>query len=368
MITTSTLTRQPQPAAPAPAADWQRELALAITDPLELCRLLQLDPQLALPAHATAAQFRLRVPRGFVRRMRPGDPADPLLLQVLPGAAELIEAPGFGADPLAERAAMRSPGLLHKYHGRALLITTGACAVHCRYCFRREFPYPAAVGDGPRWQAALAAVAADTSIEELILSGGDPLSLATPRLAQISAQLRAIPQLRRLRLHTRTPVVLPERVDAELCAWIASLPWPCVIVLHANHANEIDAAVRSAAGRLRSAGATLLNQSVLLAGINDSVAALRALSEALWSAGVLPYYLHLLDRVRGSAHFEVDEARARDLMAQLAALLPGYLLPRLARELPGAAAKTVLAHTAAPAQPASSAGCDALHSEETTGC
>src|SRR5580692_2639636 len=169
MITTSTLTRQPQPAAPAPApaADWQRELALAITDPLELCRLLQLDPQLALGAHAAAAQFRLRVPRGFVRRMRRGDPADPLLLQVLPGAAELIEAPGFGADPLAERAAMRAPGLLHKYHGRALLITTGACAVHCRYCFRREFPYPASHGEGPRWQAALAAVAADASIEEL---------------------------------------------------------------------------------------------------------------------------------------------------------------------------------------------------------
>jgi EF-P beta-lysylation protein EpmB len=374
MITTSTLTRQPPAAAPAPvaavagAADWQRELALAITDPLELCRLLQLDPQLALPAHAAGAQFRLRVPRGFVRRMRRGDPADPLLLQVLPGAAELLEQPGFGADPLAERAAMRAPGLLHKYHGRALLITTGACAVHCRYCFRREFPYPAAHGDGQRWQAALEAVAADASIEELILSGGDPLSLATPRLAQISERLRAIPHLRRLRLHTRTPVVLPERVDAELCAWIGSLPWPCVIVLHANHANEIDAAVRSAASRLRSAGATLLNQSVLLAGINDSVAALQALSQALWSAGVLPYYLHLLDRVRGSAHFEVAEPRARELMAQLAARLPGYLLPRLARELPGAASKTVLAPAAAPARLASSAACDALHSEETRGC
>ena len=371
MITTSTLTRQLQPAAPAAAAaaaEWQRELAQAITDPLELCRLLQLDPQLALGAHAGAAQFRLRVPRGFVRRMRRGDPADPLLLQVLPGAAELLEQAGFDADPLAERAAMRAPGLLHKYHGRALLITTGACAVHCRYCFRREFPYPSAQSDGPRWQSALDAVAADPSIEELILSGGDPLSLATPRLAQISARLRTVPHIRRLRLHTRTPVVLPERVDADLCTWIASLPWPCVIVLHVNHANEIDAAVRSAAARLRSAGATLLNQSVLLAGINDSVAALQALSQALWSAGVLPYYLHLLDRVRGSGHFEVAEPRARALMAQLAARLPGYLLPRLAREQPGAASKIVLAHAATPAQPASSAACDALHSEETPGC
>lgn len=359
MITASPRTRQPQPFARA--ATWQRELAQAIIDPLELCRLLGLDPQLALGGQAAAAHFRLRVPRGFVRRMRHGDPNDPLLRQVLPGLQELIEQSGFGADPLAERAAMRTPGLLHKYYGRALLITTGACAIHCRYCFRREFPYDSAHSEAPRWRAALEAIAADSSIEELILSGGDPLSLTTTRLARLTDELRAIPQLRRLRLHTRTPVVLPERVDDELLAWIAGLPWPCVIVLHSNHANEIDATVRSAAARLRAAGATLLNQSVLLAGINDSVAALQGLSQALWSAGVLPYYLHLLDRVRGAAHFEVDAARARALMAGLAARLPGYLVPRLAREVPGAAAKTVLADAA------SIAACDALHSDETPG-
>jgi L-lysine 2,3-aminomutase len=360
MITASTLTRQPELPASA-VASWQRELAQAITDPLELCRLLQLDPQLALGAHAAGAQFRLRVPRGFVRRMRRGDPDDPLLLQVLPGLPELIEQPGFGPDPLDEGAAMRAPGLLHKYHARALLITTAACAVHCRYCFRREFPYDSVHNDGPRWREALAVIAADRSIEELILSGGDPLSLTTARLAQLTDAVRAIPHIRRLRLHTRTPVVLPERVDDELLAWIGALPWPCVIVLHSNHANEIDATVRSAAGRLRAAGATLLNQSVLLAGINDSVTALHDLSQALWAAGVLPYYLHLLDRVRGTAHFEVDERRAQALMAQLAARLPGYLLPRLARELPGAAAKSVLP----PATPA--AAWDALHSHATSG-
>jgi EF-P beta-lysylation protein EpmB len=352
MITASTLTRQPPSAGPI--ADWQRELAQAVSDPLELCQLLQLDPGLALDARAGAGQFRLRVPRGFVRRMRRGDARDPLLLQVLPGRQELLEQAGFGADPLAEAQAMPVPGLLHKYHGRALLITTGACAVHCRYCFRREFPYESAQGEGPRWQAALQHIAADRSIEELILSGGDPLSLTTTRLAQLTASLRTLPHIRRLRLHTRTPVVLPERVDAELLAWIRALPWPCVIVLHSNHAHEIDSTVVHAAAQLRAAGATLLNQSVLLAGVNDSVDALHALSLALWSAGVLPYYLHLLDRVRGAAHFEVDAVRARELMAALSARLPGYLVPRLARESPGASSKTVLA-------------CDELHSRATGG-
>jgi EF-P beta-lysylation protein EpmB len=356
MITASTFTRQPA-AADGPSL-WQRELALAITDPLELCRLLELPPQLAFAAGAAAVQFRLRVPRGFVRRMRRGDANDPLLRQVLPGAGELIERAGFGADPLAEADSLRAPGLLHKYQGRALLISTGVCAVHCRYCFRREFPYGSAAHGGGRWRAALEYIAADPSIEELILSGGDPLSLSTGRLAGLTEALRRLPHIRRLRLHTRTPVVLPERVDDELLAWIAQLPWPCVIVLHCNHANEIDAAVMAAAARLRAAGATLLNQSVLLAGINDSVAALQALSEALWSAHILPYYLHLLDRVRGTSHFEVSEARARALMGALAARLPGYLLPRLARETPAAAAKTLLA----------SDPWDALHSHASPEC
>jgi EF-P beta-lysylation protein EpmB len=229
--------------------------------------------------------------------------------------------------------------------------------VHCRYCFRREYPYGEADAGG-RWQAALDAVAADASIQEVILSGGDPLSLADHRLRQLTDALGRIPHLRRLRVHTRLPIVLPERVDIGLVGWIASLPWPLVMVLHANHANEIDDSVRAAAQRLRSAGVTLLNQSVLLAGVNDSAEALEALSLALWSAQVLPYYLHLLDPVRGVAHFEVPEAIAQGLMARLATRLPGYLVPRLVREQAGAPAKTVIA----------GAPWDALHSPEQIEC
>jgi EF-P beta-lysylation protein EpmB len=356
MITTTTLTRQPL--SPLCEPSWQQELAQAITEPRELLQVLGLDPALAAGALAATSGFRLRVPRGFVRRMRHADPADPLLLQVLPGARELLEQPGFLSDPLAEASATRAPGLLQKYHGRALLITTGACAVHCRYCFRREFPYEAASGIGPRWQQALEAIRADPAIEEIILSGGDPLVLADERLRALTDALRTLPQLRRLRVHTRVPIVLPERVDAGLVNWLQGLPWPSVIVLHCNHANEIDEPVRAAAQRLRAAGATLLNQSVLLAGVNDSLAALEELSAALWSAQILPYYLHLLDRVRGTAHFEVSEARGRALMAALTARLPGYLVPRLVRETPGEPAKTVLA----------AASCDTRHNPSQVEC
>jgi EF-P beta-lysylation protein EpmB len=329
------------------AEQWQRELARAVTDPLELCALLELDPSAATVAPAIHAQFRLLVPRGFVRRMRRRDPDDPLLRQIMPTAAELAAPEGYSADPLGEQRALDTGGLLRKYHGRALLVTTGACAVHCRYCFRREFPYGDAAAAGAQ-QAALDAIAADSSISEVILSGGDPLALTTSRLERLSARLSGVAHLRRLRLHTRAPIVLPERVNEGLCAWLAALPWPCVIVLHCNHANEIDASVREACARLHASGATLLNQSVLLAGVNDSCAALEDLSEALWSAGVLPYYLHLLDRVRGSAHFEVSEPRARVLLADAAARLPGYLLPRLVREVPGAPGKSLIAPAAWP--------------------
>jgi EF-P beta-lysylation protein EpmB len=273
--------------------------------------------------------------------MRRGDPDDPLLRQVLPVEAETAEQPGFIADPLGERAALTAPGLLQKYRGRALLIATPACAVHCRYCFRREFPYDEQ--DGPRWQEALARIERDPGIEEVILSGGDPLSLGDARLGALSRGLERAAHVRRLRIHTRLPVVLPARVDAGLAAWLSSLKWPVVVVLHANHANEIDGEVAAACAALRSAGATLLNQSVLLRGVNDDAEALAALSRRLFEAGVLPYYLHVLDRVRGAAHFEVDEARARRIAGELAALLPGYLVPRLVRERAGAPAKVPLA-------------------------
>ncbi len=321
---------------------WQQQMVDAVTDPAELLDMLGLDPALLTPALAAAARFRLRVPRSFVRRMRRGDPHDPLLRQVLPVGEELRDADGYSADPLGEAAANRVPGLLRKYHGRALLVTTGACAVQCRYCFRREFPYDAQVSDGGRWHEALAAIAADRSIEEVILSGGDPLSLSNARLGALADSLAPIPHVRRLRVHTRTPVVLPARVDEGFGHWLARLPWPVVVVVHANHAREIDDEVTDSLARVRAAGAHLLNQSVLLAGVNDSVDALASLSGALFDAGALPYYLHLLDRVRGASHFDVPEARARELVRGLAARLPGYLVPRLVREEAGAPGKTLL--------------------------
>jgi EF-P beta-lysylation protein EpmB len=289
-------------------------------------------------------QFPLRVPRGFISRMRPRDPRDPLLRQVLAVGAELLPVSGFSADPLRESAMREAPGLLHKYRGRALLITTGACAVHCRYCFRRHYDYGQEMSDpgAVRWSAALAHVAADPQIEEIILSGGDPLSLGNSRLAGLLRELNALPQLRRIRIHTRTPIVLPSRVDCGLLDAFARVRDKLVIVVHANHAAEIDATTGEALRQLRDACATLLNQSVLLAGVNDNTAALAELSTRLFDCGVLPYYLHQLDPVAGAAHFAVPDTRATQLAQQLNACLPGYLVPRLVREIPGAPGKTAL--------------------------
>ncbi len=321
---------------------WQQALADAITDPAELCAVLGLDPALLAPAFAAAGQFPLRVPRGYVARMRRGDPRDPLLLQVLPAAAELVPAADFTADPVGDLDSSTAPGLLHKYAGRALVVATGACAVHCRYCFRRHFPYSEQSALRHGWQPVLARLRADPGIHEVILSGGDPWSLSDRRLSQLTDALQAVPHVRRLRIHTRYPVVLPERVDAGLLDWLARVPLQKVVVIHANNANEIDAQVRRACFDLAGAGATVLNQSVLLAGINDSVAALAQLSESLFAARVLPYYLHLLDKVQGAAHFDVAERRALGLYRELAARLPGYLVPRLVREVAGAPAKTAV--------------------------
>jgi len=315
-------------------------MASAITHPLELVTELGLDPALVAPAEAAGTTFRLRVPRSYVSRMRRGDVNDPLLRQILPLGAELADASDYTADPLGEHAALRAPGLLQKYKGRALLITTSACAVHCRYCFRREYPYSAT-----RLNEALNEIASDSSIEEVILSGGDPLSLSDARLASLTDEIQRIPHVRRLRVHTRQPVVLPSRVDAGLTEWLTQLRLPVVFVLHVNHANEIDADVRAACALLRDSGVTLLNQTVLLRGINDDAGVLADLSRALFEAGVLPYYLHVLDHVRGAAHFDVPEERARLIAGQLAAQMPGYLVPRLAREIYGAPAKVTLAPT-----------------------
>ncbi len=326
----------------AQPARWQELWRDAITDPRELLQQLDLEERLAESLGGGDAGFALRVPRGFVARMRRGDPTDPLLLQVLPQAAELGEVPGFTRDAVGDLDARAGRGVLRKYAGRALLIATGSCAVHCRYCFRRHFPYAEETAAADRWQDAIAELRADASIEEVILSGGDPLSLSTARLAELTTALATIPHIKRLRIHTRLPIVLPERVDAELLAWLEALPFQLVVVMHTNHPNEIDASVAVACKTLVGTGVTLLNQSVLLRTINDDVDTLRALSERLFECGVLPYYLHQLDRVQGAAHFEVSDAGARDLVRDLAARLPGYLVPRLVREVPGAASKLPL--------------------------
>ncbi len=325
-----------QPPAPdRPGARWQAAWREALRDPRELLSLLGLDEAALGLSDEAAAQFPLRVPRGFVARMRHGDPADPLLRQVLPLDEEMRPMPGFSLDAVGDGAAKAGHGVIRKYRGRALLIATGSCAIHCRYCFRRHFPYAEETAAAAGWREAVAAIAADAGIDEVILSGGDPWSLATPKLAELTQALAAIPHLRRLRVHTRLPMVLPERVDAELVAWLRGLPWPVAVVLHANHAAEFDASVDAAMGRLRAAGATLLNQAVLLRGVNDDVDALAALSERSYAAGVLPYYLHQLDRVQGSAHFEVADERALALHRALAARISGYLVPKLVREVAG---------------------------------
>lgn len=324
------------------APRWQQLWRDAVRDPRELLALLDLGTADLGVSDAAAAQFPLRVPHGFVARMRRGDPHDPLLRQVLPIADEERRMPGFALDAVGDAAARAGEGVIRKYRGRALLIATGSCAVHCRYCFRRHFPYAEETAARDGWRPAVDAIAADPGIDEVILSGGDPLSLATAKLEELTRALAAVPHLRRLRIHTRLPVVLPERVDPALLAWLRGLPWPVAVVIHANHANEFDAAVDAALADLRAAGGALLNQAVLLRGVNDSVEALAALSERGYAAGVLPYYLHQLDRVEGAAHFEVPDDRARALHAALVAALPGYLVPKLVREVAGDAAKRAL--------------------------
>jgi len=321
---------------------WQEELASAIRDPVELAARLDLDPTALGCAPDAMAQFPLRVPRPYLARMRRGDAADPLLLQVLPAARELDQIPGYGRDPLHEHTANPVPGLIHKYRGRVLLLPSPACAIHCRYCFRRHYPYQDNTPDTARWEELFAELAADPSIEEVILSGGDPLLVSNRRLSWIVAELAAIPHLQRLRVHTRLPVVIPDRVDEDLPGILAGSRLVPVVVVHANHANEIDTPVAAALCRLADAGITVLNQAVLLRGVNDDTRALAGLSHALLAARALPYYLHLLDPVAGAAHFDVDEARALALLRELAGQLPGYLVPRLVREIPGRPAKTPL--------------------------
>jgi EF-P beta-lysylation protein EpmB len=329
----------PQRLVPA----WQTALTGAFTRPAELLDFLQLPAGLPALRLAEMRDFPLRVPRGFAERMQKGNPRDPLFLQVWPSPREGEAARDFVIDAVGDLARLKAGGIIHKYHGRALVIATGACAVNCRYCFRRHFPYGETRASRNHWRAMLAELAADDTIEEVILSGGDPLSLTDDKLAELAQGLDEIPHLKRLRVHTRQPIVLPERVNDDLLEWLTATRLKPVVVLHANHAQELDSAVAEATARLRGAGVPLLNQAVLLAGVNDTLDVLKSLSERLFEVGVLPYYLHLLDRVQGAAHFEVDEAAGKALVRELAGHLPGYLVPRLVREIAGKPAKTWIA-------------------------
>ncbi|TNE81919.1 MAG: EF-P beta-lysylation protein EpmB [Gammaproteobacteria bacterium] len=327
---------------------WQEQLATSIRDPQQLLQLLQLDPALLDGALAAHGDFPLRVPQAYLQRIEQGNPDDPLLRQVLPLGTELLATPGYNADPLEELNANPAPGLVHKYHGRVLLIVSPNCAINCRYCFRRHFPYGDNKPGRGEWQQALDYIAADTSISEVIFSGGDPLAASDRQLQWLVEQLQQIPHLQRLRIHSRLPVVIPDRVTDHLLHWLGDNRFLTSLVIHSNHANELDMAVQQALQRLREAGVTLLNQAVLLAGVNDRAEVLCHLSERLFECGTLPYYLHQLDRVSGAAHFAVSDQTACELHSTLMATLPGYLVPKLVRETPEAPHKVPLISNATP--------------------
>jgi len=322
--------------------NWQKLLANAIRSPQDLLKALHLDPAHAPFALSDSDSFRLLVPLSYLAKMEKGNWYDPLLQQVLPLGVEQQQLDGFVSDPVGDQDSMVSDGLLHKYQGRVLLVTTGACAIHCRYCFRRHFPYSDANPAKQEWREALAYIAADTQISEVILSGGDPLVLADTRLKTLCTQIAAIPHVKRLRIHTRLPIVLPERIDQNFLNWFKKLAIQKIMVIHANHAQEIGNDVKRALLQLKSVNTLLLNQSVLLRGVNDSINALSTLSECLIEQEVLPYYLHLLDRVQGAAHFEVTSKEAKQLMTQLRHRLPGYMVPKLVREVAGEASKQLI--------------------------
>jgi L-lysine 2,3-aminomutase len=324
-------------------ADWQIELAHAVRDPVELCRLVGLSSSAAEAAALAADGLPILVPRPYLARIRAGDACDPLLLQVLPREAELGRTPGFTADPLGESAALYGPGLLWKYQNRILILATPQCAVHCRFCFRRHFLFNNSLESPSKWGEAFSFISAEPSINELILSGGEPLLLPDELLAKLAAKFTKISHLKRLRIHTRMPIVIPQRVCNALISWLKGTRLTSIMVVHVNHPCEIDAEVAAGLGRLVDAGVPVLSQGVLLAGINDDLEVLAELYERLVDLRVMPYYLHQLDPVAGAAHFEVPIAKGKALIAGLRARLPGYAVPKYVRETQGGASKEIIA-------------------------
>lgn len=323
------------------SAHWQSSLKNAIRSGRELTDLLGLSDSIQ-PSAAAADDFPVFVTREFLSRIEPGDPNDPLLRQVFPAESETAEAAGYSHDPLQEASFTRCGGLLHKYAGRVLLVTTGACAIHCRYCFRRHFPYEEIPHSLDQWRPALAEIAADPSIEEVLLSGGDPLMLTDPVLERLVEALASIPHLRRLRIHSRMPIVLPARVNQRLVDLLAHSRLTVWMVVHCNHANEIDTAVADALGRLIDRGIPVMNQAVLMRGINDNIDVLTDLCKRLIDLRAIPYYLHKLDQVAGAAHFDVTREHGLELIEALRARLPGYAVPRFVIEQPDQPSKTAI--------------------------
>ncbi len=331
-----------QTLASLPNHDWQSELSKAINDPQSLLSMLGLQDKLASLDPELLNQFPLRVTHSYINKMRYGDSQDPLLRQVFPLIDESIEHPQFVSDPVGDHLALTSPGVLQKYQGRALIVATGACAIHCRYCFRRHYPYSTSNPLASQWQNTLDTLQQDTSIKEVILSGGDPLSLSDNKLTALMDDLEAIEHIERLRIHSRLPIVLPHRITNELLACLSNSRFNVVMVIHANHANELVDDVPLALDAIKQSGIALLNQAVLLKGVNNQLPDLINLSEQLWRLGVMPYYLHLLDPVQGAAHFDVSDAEGINLIAQMRKQLSGYLVPRLVREQQGEASKTII--------------------------
>ena len=319
---------------------WQEEMQQLITDPAELLRCLNLPEALLRESQQAADLFPLRVPRSFVSKMVPGDVNDPLLQQVLPLGLELQAQVGFVEDPLLESSVNQHKGIIHKYKGRVLLTVAPSCAINCRYCFRRHFPYQENNLSRNEWLDVFDVILADTSIHEVIFSGGDPLVISDKQLAWMVGELEQIPHVQRIRFHTRLPVVIAQRIDESLINWLAKVKLPMVFVLHINHAAEIDQDLALAISKLRRLGIQVLNQTVLLRGINDSIGAQVELCEKLFANGVLPYYLHLLDKVKGAAHFDCALDKALTLHQQMQLSLPGYLVPKLVCEEPSKGSKT----------------------------
>ncbi|WP_340680357.1 EF-P beta-lysylation protein EpmB [Paraglaciecola sp.] len=321
--------------------NWQKELAMAFSDPIALLRYLQLPIEQFDDDIKARTLFALRVPRPFASRMAKNNPNDPLFKQVFSSQLEFKTNGDYSTDPLNEHKNSQ-PGILHKYQSRLLMLIRGGCAVNCRYCFRRHFPYADNHLNRSEWQTALDYIKQDKQLNEVIYSGGDPLMAKDDFLRWLTQEIANIPHITRLRIHTRLPVVIPSRITSELIDWLTNSRLKPVMVLHINHANEIDPSVKQAMATLKQAGVTLLNQAVLLKDINDDIEQQVALSEALFDCGILPYYLHLLDKVQGASHFDTTEQEARQLMVGMIKRLPGYLVPKLVREIAGQAGKTPL--------------------------